>query len=390
MWRGISLANKCLLLFGAAVVLIIVAALAVPWVRMTAIVDENGRESARQLVLAWERLVAERAAAGTEAVPGQEDRVGDARIALWRLDDARLSSDEFVQTAAAYLGAADERAEYYESDWLRAVREERYAKAVRDGGGRLTGIISLRRATPGAVAQLLVNTVYLLSAGLIALGLAVLVFYLITNRLILSPVRRLRDTAEQVRRGNLHTRSAISTGDEFEELSDAFNQMLEALGGNQEQLRQINKSLDLRLNELADRNAALYEANKMKGEFLASVSHELRTPLNSIIGFTELLMEAADREAASGDDSSRLSKRRRYLDHIITSGRGLLRMINGLLEMAKLEAGKMELEVQPLNVRDACEGLVALMRPQADKNGVTLRLEVADDLPPVETDPKKF
>ncbi len=57
----------------------------------------------------------------------------------------------------------------------------------------------------------------------------------------------------------------------------------------------INKSLDLKLNELAERNVVLHEANKLKGEFLANVSHELRTPLHSVIGFTELLIEISDR-----------------------------------------------------------------------------------------------
>ena len=75
------------------------------------------------------------------------------------------------------------------------------AKALRDEarGGSLTGVVMLTRSSPGAGAQLLVNTAYLFSAGLIALGLALLVFYLITNKLILSPVRDLKETAELVR-----------------------------------------------------------------------------------------------------------------------------------------------------------------------------------------------
>ncbi|HYE01800.1 MAG TPA: HAMP domain-containing sensor histidine kinase [Phycisphaerales bacterium] len=392
MWRGISLANKCLLLFGAAVVLIIVAALTVPWIRMTAIVDQNSRDAARQLVVIWENLIRERASAGTPTAPGVEESLGGASIALLSPEQVaeRAGADRFLRRAWERFGARADASEHHEAYWFRAVREDRYARAVRDDSGRLTGLMALRRQTPAAVGQLIENTIYLLGAGLIALGLAVLVFYLITTRLILGPVRALRDTAEQVRAGNLETRSRIETGDEFQELSEAFNQMLEALGATEVQLRAINKSLDLKLNELADRNEALYEANKLKGEFLASVSHELRTPLNSIIGFAELLTEMADREAAAGDDSTRLARRRRYLDHILTAARSLLELINGLLEMAKLEAGRMELRLEPISVQDACEGLVALMRPLADKNSVTLALEVEPGLPPLVTDPKKF
>ena len=82
--------------------------------------------------------------------------------------------------------------------------------------------------------------------------LAVLVFYLITQRLILSPVRDLRAAAEQVTSGDLEARANIATGDEFEELGEAFNDMLVHLRNSQDELRTINKSLDTRLGELAD------------------------------------------------------------------------------------------------------------------------------------------
>jgi signal transduction histidine kinase len=283
-------------------------------------------------------------------------------------------------------------------------REYRYAKAARDEarGGALVGVVVLTRVSTGAGGQLLVNTAYLFSAGLIALGLALLVFYLITTKLILQPVRQLRETAELVREGNISTRSDIRTGDEFEEMSETFNQMLEAITTSQEQLRAINAQLDLKVNELSERNVALYEANRVKGEFLASVSHELRTPLNSIIGFAELLLENVVREeehvaaAAAGgtvltpEEQSKLSKRKRYLENILTAGRNLMDLIEGLLEMAKVEAGKLDLRLAPMNVKDACEALVALIRPLADRGGVELSTEIVADMPNIETDSKKF
>lgn len=394
MWRGISLANKCLLLFGAAVVLIIVAALAVASFRMYSIVDEGYRDTARQTVLGWERMVSEQAAAGRETPAGREDQFAGATVVL--LDEGRAAEragkDRFVARAWAAFQKDPATVEQTSAVWRRspARREDWYAKAVRDTDGNLKGMVLLTRGAPSAVGQLLVNTVYLFSAGLISLGLAVLVFYLITNRLILGPVRELRATADLVRQGNLSTRSSIDTGDEFEELSDTFNQMLEALQAGSDQLRALNRSLDLRVGELAERNSALHDANRLKGEFVANVSHELRTPLNSIIGFAELLIEISEREIAAGDDSTRLAKRRRYLEHITTAGRTLLDMINSLLEMAKIEAGKTELHVQTVNVKESCEALAAMMRPQADKFGVELIVELAADLPEVQTDPKKL
>jgi two-component system sensor histidine kinase BarA len=397
MWRGISLANKCLLLFGGAVVLIIVAALFVSWLRMSAIVDESQRELSRELVKSWESYATEFTPAGPRLRAGVESKVGDATVVLLTPEVASGHQDEFVKQSWESFKDAEAEVEAHAAKWAGLSREYRFAKAVRtpsepgsDGDPAVRGLVLLTRTSISAGSQMLVNMAYLLSAGLIALGLAVLVFYLITNRLILGPVRSLKDTAELVREGELQVRSEIQTGDEFEELGDTFNQMLEALTSTQDQLRAMNRSLDLRVNELAERNLALYESNKLKGEFLANVSHELRTPLNSIIGFTELLKEVADKEAEAGDDSTRLAKRRRYLENIHTSGRSLLELINGLLEMAKLEAGKMELRVETVNTRELLETLAAMMRPLADRGGVDLVVELSPDLPAMETDGKKL
>lgn len=394
MWRGISLANKCLLLFGGAVVLIIIAALTVPWLRMNAIVDESQKELSRQLAQVWERQARDEAGVGPLLRPGVEEQLGDARVMLMTVEQAYAGArnDPFVDEALRFFRAHREENELHRVRWIGTGREYRYAKAARnETGSSITGLVVLTRLSAGAGAQLAVNTAYLLSAGFIALGLALLVFYLITSRLILSPVRALKTTAEAVREGQLTTRSDIRTGDEFEELSETFNQMLEGLTASQDQLRSINAQLDLKVNELSQRNVALFEANRLKGEFLANVSHELRTPLNSIIGFTELLLEAVQRDEEIGEvDPAKLQKRRRYLENILNSGKSLLELITGLLEMAKAEAGRTDLNVEPLDLREACEALVALIRPLADRGGVELVTELSPDLPDIQTDASKF
>lgn len=403
MWRGISLANKCLLLFGAAVLLVVFSALSIPWLRMNALVDEAEKELSRQLVEAWRQGLTTTAQAGPFMHPGARAVLGDAEVWYVGPEDvsppAQGEIDRFVTESWRLFREQRGESERHEASWVGTAREYKYARAVREVsgagaggnvGGALKGMFVLERTSAGAARMMVINTAYLLSAGLIALGLAVLAFYLITTRLILSPVRALKETAETVREGNLATRSDIQTGDEFEELSETFNQMLENLTQTEYQLRAINTSLDLKVNELHERNIALFEANKLKGEFLASVSHELRTPLHSIIGFAELLLEAAEKEAESGDDSMRLSKRRRYLENILNSGRSLLEMINGLLDMAKLDAGKMELKLGPVNLKDASEGWAALFRPLAERGGVELVVEAGADLPTIETDSEKL
>jgi len=480
MLGRLSLATKCLLLFGAAVVLIIAAALAVPWFRMNAMVDESEIEVSRQMVATWER-------AATRSIPGDRTRPGDsvekpgesanahagqvitlqagrrlflsqatlsvltagevealitqpARVEQPAVRDeskgeapagdansasaanAPKSSSEssapgvvpaaggssnaaqapYLRRAWRALTADPKQGEHVEAAWLFTVREYRYTKAVRDAEGKLEGLIVLERSSPRAASLMLLNTLQLFAAGCVALGLAVLVFYLVTNRIILSPVRELKETAEAVQGGNLSIRSQIQTRDEFEDLAEAFNEMLTALQAQQSQLRAINTSLDEKLGELTERNSALFEAAKLKGEFLANVTHELRTPLNSILGFAELLDEAATREqqtlaaaqssggSISPEDLTRLAKRKRYVDNILTAGRSLLELINGLLEMAKVEAGKMDLVIKAVDVRERCENLAALMKPMADTRGVEVKLELGEDLPKIETDPRKL
>ncbi|MGH7133538.1 MAG: ATP-binding protein [Phycisphaerales bacterium] len=390
MLGRISLATKCLLLFGAAVVLIIAAALAVPLVRMNGMVDDAEVEVSRQMVRVWEAAIKKAGVEGATAaegsgplgglLAGQRLFLDDGSVAVItpKMIDEGATKNPFVADAWKALSADPKRSEFSQTEWRVTSRNYSYAKAVRGQAASLEGMIVLSRSSNAAARGMVTNTVFLVSAGCLALGLALLVFYLITSKIILSPVRDLRDTAEQVQSGNLDTRSDIKTGDEFEELAATFNAMLEAIQTGQNQLRSINSSLDQKLSELAERNVALYEAAKLKGEFLANVTHELRTPLNSILGFAELLDEAAVKEAESGDDSSRLAKRRRYIDNILGAGRSLLDLINGLLEMAKVDAGKVDLHIAPADLREVCEGLMGMMNPVADKSAVEVRLETVD------------
>lgn len=385
MWRGISLANKCLLLFGGAVVLIVLAALSVPWFRMSGLVDAGQHEVSRHLANVWESL--ERA---TPAPSGENaDRAGiTARRMTPEQATEEGKSNPFIRRAVRKFESLPDVNEYESAAWRGLTREYRYVRAVRSVDKSLQGIIVLQRRPIEATRLLITNTAYVLSAGFVVLGLAVLVFYLITHRIILSPVRALKETAERVREGDMSIRSEIQTGDEFEELSGTFNAMLAELARSQNQLRAINSALDVKLNELSEANSALFETARLKGEFLAGVSHELRTPLNSIIGFAELMRDQAQSELDAGDDSTRLSKRVRYLENILHSGRGLLEMINTLLEMARIEAGKVELKPAPVNLREVCEGVLGLIAPLGEKKGLVLTLEASGDLPTLETDQK--
>jgi two-component system, NarL family, sensor histidine kinase BarA len=402
MFRGLSLANKCLLLFGGAVVFIVLAALYVPWLRMNALVDAGQLEVSRQMAGTWDRRDAEARADRTFTAEPITYVGVSARLVSLSEAEAMSTDDPFVSRAIQAFTRDPIRLDMQHADFRGRTLEYRYARAVRtpppapSEGGKpgepeLRGLLMLERRPIEATRLLLLNTVYLLAAGAVVLALALVVFYQITHRLILSPVRDLKTTAERVREGDLAIRSSIRTGDEFEELASTFNHMLADLQASQDRLRGINTALDLKLNELAASNSVLADAAKMKGEFLASISHELRTPLNSVIGFAELLQEfaKADQARPGGTENPTVAKRLRYIENILTAARSLLDLINSILDMAKLEAGRVKIQVEKMNLRDAGEGLIALITPLADKKGISLKLEVAPDLPMIRTDAKK-
>ncbi|HEY2786488.1 MAG TPA: ATP-binding protein [Fimbriiglobus sp.] len=217
----------------------------------------------------------------------------------------------------------------------------------------------------------------------VAAGTTILIMagsYLIIRYVIVKPVKHLKDVADAIAAGELNVRSEIQTGDEFEDLSRAFNRMLRNLLAMQDRNRELITDLDRKVDEQARLNMALYESNRLKGDFLSTMSHELRTPLNSIIGFSEVLLSA--------DNLS--EKQHRYAANIMTAGQQLLALINDILDLAKSEAGKMRAYPSPLVPAEVIEPAVALFRPQADKKNIDLRLAVPPDLPEIFQDAGKL
>ncbi len=137
-----------------------------------------------------------------------------------------------------------------------------------------------------------------------------------------------------------------------------------------------------RTAELEWANRELAAASQHKSAFLANMSHELRTPLNGILGFAQILQEQAG--------PALTEKQRRYLNHIYGSGQHLLTLINDILDLSKVEAGKVVLQPEPLPVAQTLEDLLVIARGLANKRAQTLTAEIAPDLPPLTADPVRF
>ncbi len=223
------------------------------------------------------------------------------------------------------------------------------------------------------------NRAIMSALALVTMVTAIVAAYLIVRYVIVKPLKHLRDVSDAVSRGDMHQRAEIRTADEFEELGLAFNRMLRHLVDTQEELRRANSNLDNKVDELAQANMRLFEVNRLKSDFLATMSHELRTPLNSIIGFSDVL----------GSIRSLDDKQKRYVQNIQQSGKMLLDMINDILDLAKVESGKMDVRLSRFRIDQVLAAQCDMARPLAERKNIDLETELDPRVPELVQDQGK-
>jgi signal transduction histidine kinase/ActR/RegA family two-component response regulator len=207
------------------------------------------------------------------------------------------------------------------------------------------------------------------------------------QKLISGPIVHLEDTMRTVSATkNYKVRAIKSYADEIGSLIDGFNTMLSDIQQRDTALRGANEELQTRTRELekevSHRKQAqeellkakhvAEEASRAKSTFLANMSHELRTPLNAIIGYSEMLEEEA-RDSAHAENIQDLQK-------IQSAGKHLLSLINDVLDLSKIEAGKMTLHLESFDVAAMIEEIVNTLQPAAEKNKNTLRIHLDDEV----------
>jgi signal transduction histidine kinase len=202
------------------------------------------------------------------------------------------------------------------------------------------------------------NLVVAVGAGSVLLALAL---GLVLSWSLISPIQRTETRLAEIAEGDFSGRLAVPNRDELGSLAANVNRM-------NDELRRVYGELEA--------------ASRHKSEFLANMSHELRTPLNAIIGFSQVLRQRLY-------DGSR-EKQDEYLDDIISSGNHLLSLINDVLDLSKVEAGQLELELAGFSLREALEEGVVMVRERATGGGVAITLRLAPDVDVVDGDERRL
>ncbi|MEI8292591.1 MAG: ATP-binding protein [bacterium] len=227
-----------------------------------------------------------------------------------------------------------------------------------------------------------------LQVGLGGVVLAVVLVTFVARRFS-KPVLCLRDASTALQNGEFHTNHLSGfarRSDELGDLARTFETMAERITNREMELAEWNKNLEStverRTSELAHAVELAESANRAKSAFLANMSHELRTPMNAIIGYSEMLEEEA-KDSGQDDLLPDLQK-------IQTAGKHLLELINGVLDLSKIEADKMTVFCESIDIAGMVRDIEATMLPAIQKNGNTLTVEIPGDIGTMQSDLTKI
>lgn len=276
-------------------------------------------------------------------------------------------------------------------------------------GNQCIGAVAIGLSTEPLDREVAALTRQSLVLALFILSLGGGVAYLVARQ-ITTPISALANAAAEMTGGHLERRVEVDAEDEVGQLSVAFNQMAEAIQKREDKLRELAAGLErtvaARTAELRQRNEALVAANealiaarkqaeaanRAKSAVVSMVSHELRTPLTSILGFAKLIdkrlgridcTEVSETEEDAQLQAETMAQIEQNIQIILVEGERLMSLINNVLDLAKIESGKVEWDMQRIAVNEVIERAVAATSSLLASDAVAFGVEIEDQLPPV-------
>lgn len=224
--------------------------------------------------------------------------------------------------------------------------------------------VALAIATHTAVTSVVITLLMLL----VAAGIIVVV-----TRQIVRPIEQLSQVAEAIRDGDLNAQASVTRSDEIGKMAQTFNNMTAQLRQTLEGLRSHVEELEKAKGERERLIRELREASRLKSEFLSTMSHELRTPLNAMIGFTELMM--------AGVAGALTDKQKHQLGRIHANSLRLLSLIDDVLDLSRIEAGRVEIQLEPFSPLEMVNKITSQTSSLAEKKGLQYLVKIDDALP---------
>jgi signal transduction histidine kinase/DNA-binding response OmpR family regulator len=263
---------------------------------------------------------------------------------------------------------------------MRPILNEKDCYHCHGSSRKVLGGIVVRLDAERTYAQVVAQRNRTIVIVIFLIPIAIILIYLMVNKLVRQPVESLAEKAKRFAEGDMTTFVDVKTEDEIGILGKTFNYMVGSVSSASNKLEEEVKRKSALLSErtrlltlLERANKDLRELDKLKSTFLANMSHELRTPMNAIIGYTDLMIDGVDGPINEEQEKS--------LKKVTNNARHLLQLINDVLDISKIEAGKMKLNPKEFDLKWLVDSALHTFEPQMKLKGLTLTIDIPEGLP---------